>query len=96
MQISTPGNGETVKAGTVTVTGIAAVYEATVTWELLVGGDAVAASGFATAEECCTFSPYEFELELEGGSTYTLVVHDNDESGEGRAVNRDTKDIVVE
>jgi len=96
VQISDPRDGQNFPPGDVKVTGVAAAYEANVTWELLVGGDAEVANGFATAEECCKFSPYEFVLEdLEPG-TYTLVVHDNDESGEGRPVNRDTREIVVE
>lgn len=90
-------NGATVEAGKLTVKGMAAAFEANVTWEILVGGDAVVDSGFATAAECCTLAPYEFttNIALETGR-YTLVVHDNDESGEGRPVNQDTKEIVVE
>lgn len=96
VQISSPGDGQAFPAGDVKVTGVAAVFEANVLWELLVGGDAVVKSGFATAAECCKHAPYEFVLEdLEPG-TYTLVVHDEDMSGEGRPVNRDTKEIVVE
>jgi len=96
VQISSPGEGQTFPAGDVTVTGVAAVFEANVIWELMVGVDAVAKSGFATAAECCKHAPYEFVLEgLEPG-TYTLVVHDEDMSGEGRPVNSDTKEIVVE
>ncbi len=95
VQISSPTNGQKVKAGKITVTGVAAAFEANVTWELFVGGDAVVDTGFATAQECCTLSPYSFELTLAPG-TYTLVVHDEDMSGEGRPVNQDTKEIVVE
>lgn len=96
VQITSPSNNQTFPAGDVTVTGVAAVFEANVLWELLVGGDAVVKSGFATAQECCTMSPYEFVLEdLEPG-TYTLVVHDEDMSGEGRPINQDTRDITIE
>lgn len=96
VQITSPKNNQTVPAGEkFTVTGVAAAFEANVTWELLVGGDAVVDSGFTTAEECCRLAPYSFDLTLEPG-TYTLVVHDTDESGEGRPVNQDTKEIVVE
>lgn len=96
VQISSPSQNQTFPPGDVKVSGIAAVFEANVLWELLVGGDAVVKSGFTTAAECCKLAPYEFVLEdLEPG-TYTLVVHDEDMSGEGRPVNSDTKDIVVE
>ncbi|MCX6395639.1 MAG: GerMN domain-containing protein [Propionibacteriales bacterium] len=98
VQITNVVDGATVPAGKLTVKGMAAAFEANVSWEILVGGDAVIDSGFATAAECCTLSPYEFttNIPLEGPGTYTLVVHDNDESGEGRPVNRDSKEIVVE
>lgn len=98
VQISDLTNGATVEAGKLTVKGMAAAFEANINWEILVGGDAVIDSGYATAAECCTLSPFEFttNIALEGPGTYTLVVHDLDESGEGRPVNSDSKDIVVE
>lgn len=98
VSISDLVDGATVEAGKLTVKGMAAAFEANVSWEILVGGDAVIDSGFATAAECCTLSPFEFttKIPLEGPGTYTLVVHDNDESGEGRPVNSDSKEIVVE
>ena len=96
VQISSPSNGTKVPAGDLKVTGVASAFEANVVWELLVGGDAVVKNGHATAAECCKLSPYEFTIEgLEPG-TYTLVVHDEDMSGEGRPTNQDTKEIVVE
>ncbi|MFL6022578.1 MAG: Gmad2 immunoglobulin-like domain-containing protein [Marmoricola sp.] len=96
VQISSPGNGMTVGTGDLKVTGVASTFEANVVWELLVGGDAVVDQGHTTATECCTLSPYEFTIkDLKPGS-YTLVVHDEDMSGEGRAVNQDTKEIVVQ
>ena len=98
VSISDLANGATVEPGRLTVKGFAATFEANVAWELLVGGDAVIDSGFTTAAEGGVLSPYEFttNIPLEGPGTYTLVVHDTDESGEGRPVNQDTKEIVVE
>ncbi|MGO4256800.1 Gmad2 immunoglobulin-like domain-containing protein [Marmoricola sp. RAF53] len=94
VQITGPANGE--KTGRlVKVHGVAATFEANVVWEVLAGGDAVVKSGYTTARECCTLSEYGFNVELEPG-TYTIVVHDTDESGEGRPVNQDTKEIIVE
>lgn len=95
VQVSTPANGATVKAGAVKVEGLAATFEANVVWEVMVGGDAVVKNGFTTAAECCTLAPYSFTVDLEPG-TYTIVVHDTDESGEGRPVNTDTREITVE
>lgn len=96
VQISSPVDGTTMKAGDLKVTGVAAAFEANVQWELLVGGDAVAVQGHATAAECCKLSPYSFTIEHLQPGSYTLVVHDEDMSGEGRPINQDTKDIVVE
>jgi len=95
VQISSPSNGETLKAGPVKVEGVASAFEANVVWEVLVGGDAVVKNGFTTAAECCTLSPYSFTVDLEPG-TYTIVVHDTDESGEGLPINQDTREITVE
>lgn len=96
VSITSPANNVSVKPGALTVTGQAAAFEANVVWELLVGGDAVAQSGHATAQECCTLSPYEFTIKDLAPGTYTLVVHDTDESGEGKPENRDSKEIIVE
>lgn len=92
VQIDNPANGAQV-SGTFTVSGRAAAFEANVVWELKQGAKVVR-HGFATAQECCTLSPYEFEVTAPPGA-YTLVVHDTDESGEGRPVNEDTKEITV-
>jgi hypothetical protein len=76
------------------VSGQAATFEANVVWELK-RGDEVVESGFATAQECCTLSPYSFTVTAEPGD-YTLVVHDTDESdGEGVGTSEDTKRITV-
>jgi hypothetical protein len=95
VSISSPANGATVPAGDLKVTGMAAAFEANVIWELVVGGDVVVKHGHTTARECCTLAPYEFTINDLAPGTYTLVVHDEDMSGEGRPVNQDTKEIVV-
>ena len=75
------------------VTGTAATFEANVVWELK-AGNRVLRNGFATAKECCTTSPYSFRVAAPPGN-YTLVVHDTDESGQGRGINSDTREITV-
>ena len=93
VQISTPAQGATVDSP-FTVEGRAAAFEANVQWELRQGGTVVK-RGFTTAEECCTLSPYSFEVTAPPGQ-YTLVVHDEDASGgEGLPPWQDTKDITV-
>jgi len=86
-----PSNESTVDSP-FTVTGQAATPEANVQWELK-DGDRVVRRGFTTADECCTTSPYSFTVTAPTG-TYTLVVHDTDESGGGK-VDTDTKEVTV-
>jgi len=93
VEIDAPVDGATV-SGAFTVTGRAATFEANVVWELK-QGDTVVRHGFATAQECCTLSPYSFPVSAPAGH-YTLVVHDTDESGAGRPVDQDTKEITVQ
>ncbi|HET6166976.1 MAG TPA: Gmad2 immunoglobulin-like domain-containing protein [Marmoricola sp.] len=93
VQIDSPAEGASVD-GTFTVTGRASAFEANVQWELK-QGETVVRHGFATAQECCTLSPYSFDVTAPSGD-YTLVVHDEDMSGEGRPVNQDTKEITVQ
>jgi hypothetical protein len=99
VQIDTPGNGAAIPAGDaggmVEVSGRAATFEANVVWELM-QGSTVVRHGFTTAQECCTLSPFAFTVKNVEPGTYTLVVHDSDESGEGRPVNQDTKEITVQ
>lgn len=93
VQIDTPADGAVVDSP-FTVTGEAAAFEANVQWELEQGG-AVVKRGFTTAEECCTLSPYSFEVSAPPGR-YTLVVHDEDPSGgEGLPPWQDTRQVEV-
>jgi hypothetical protein len=92
--IFSPADGDTV-GQEFTVEGQAMAFEANVVWELR-EGDEVVREGFATAEECCTHSPFSFTVKAPPGD-YTLVVSETDPSdGEGVGVSRDTKDITVE
>ncbi len=89
--ISAPADGATVSSP-FTVSGKAAAYEGNVQWELK-QGDTVVRHGFTTAEECCTLSPYSFQVSAPTG-TYTLVVHDED-VGEGPPPATDTAQVWV-
>jgi hypothetical protein len=94
VQVATPSDGATLDSP-FTVTGRASAFEANVQWELM-RGDTVVKRGFTTAEECCTLSPYSFEVTAAPGA-YTLVVHDEDASGgaEGTGPVEDTKRVTV-
>ncbi len=78
VQLNSPSEGATVRSP-VEVSGDAAVFEATVQWELLQDGEVVD-SGFTTTLEGQRFSAFEFELDLEPGE-YTIVITEDDPSG---------------
>ena len=91
--VNTPAHGATVHAGD-TVEGLAASFEANVTWELR-QGSTVVKKGSTTAEECCRMAPYSFELPDVPAGVYTLVVSEDDPSGgEGPGPDQDTKVIT--
>jgi hypothetical protein len=76
------------------VTGRAAAFEGNVQWELRQGATVVR-RGFTTASQCCTLSPYSFEVHAPPGD-YTLVVRDVDVSkGEGSGGSQDSKAVLV-
>jgi Immunoglobulin-like domain of bacterial spore germination/Sporulation and spore germination len=85
---------EGASGSTFTVTGRGAFFEATVSWQLL-DGDRVVDEGFTTAKECCTLSPYSFELDAPEPGDYTLRVYQADTSGgEGNGEGEDTKQLT--
>lgn len=65
-----------------TVSGDAAVFEATLLWRVLDDQGEVIASGFTMTAEGQTFAPYSFTVELQPGD-YTVVIDEGDPSGEG-------------
>ena len=92
--VDMPGRDLRPLSSPVTVEGRASAFEANVQWELM-RGDTVVRSGFTTAGECCTLSPYSFRFSAPPGE-YTLVVHDEDASGgEGTPSSMDTKRIEI-
>jgi hypothetical protein len=92
--VITPQEGEEV-SGTLTVEGRGAFFEANVSWQVLQGGSVVD-DGFATAQECCTLSPFSFEVTDLPPGDYLLRVYDADMSGgEGLGEQEDTKRFTV-
>ena len=96
VQINNPAEDALV-GRTVTVDGEAAVYEATVLWQILDDAGNEVQSGFTTAKTCCQFSPFRFSVELEPGS-YEVVVSEEDASGgaEGNPPMSDSRTFTVE
>ncbi|GAA1918235.1 Gmad2 immunoglobulin-like domain-containing protein [Nocardioides marmoribigeumensis] len=95
--ITSPQDGDTVRAGGVEVTGRGAFFEATVAWQLLSPDGHVVADGAGMAQECCTLSPYSFTIPKVQPGDYVIRVYDADMSGgeSGRKEPEDTKRITV-
>jgi hypothetical protein len=78
----------------VEVRGEAAVFEATVLWEVLRDG-ALVQKGSASTAAGMQFAPFAFTVTLEPG-TYTVRIREDDPSGgEGRPVLTDDKTFTV-
>ncbi|NDL56737.1 Gmad2 immunoglobulin-like domain-containing protein [Phytoactinopolyspora mesophila] len=94
VQIDSPGY-EAEVSSPVEVTGVAAVFEATVLWELERDGDVID-SGHATTGEAFTFSEFSIDLgELEPGDYEITVMETDPSDGEGRDPFFDTKAFTV-
>jgi hypothetical protein len=93
VQIDSPADGARV-GRQVEVRGEAAVFEATVLWEVLRAGTVVQ-KGFTSSAEGQRFAPFTFTVTLEPGE-YTVRIREDDPSdGEGRPVLSDDKTITV-
>jgi hypothetical protein len=93
VQIDEPAQGAAVGRDVV-VTGEAAVFEATLLWQVLRDGEVVQ-DGAASTAEGQKFSPYRFTVRLARGE-YTVRISEEDLSdGAGRAVLTDDKTITV-
>jgi len=94
VQIDRPTDGTT-STSPVTVSGDAAVFEATVPWKVLDATGTTVRSGFTMTSEGQTFAPYAFTVSLDPG-TYTVVVTEDDPSGgEGGTPMSDTRTVTV-
>jgi len=96
--ITTPEEGATFPAAalsTVTVKGVAQVFEATVSWRLLKDGVEVD-SGFAMASEGApAFGEFEFDLDNLGAGTYLLEAFEAS-ALDGSDTFKDTKTFTVQ
>ncbi|HEX6577291.1 MAG TPA: Gmad2 immunoglobulin-like domain-containing protein [Jiangellaceae bacterium] len=94
VQINEPAEGAVV-GRTVEISGEAAAFEATVGWRIFRDGGLVD-EGFATARECCTFSPFSFSVELRPGSYEVVVTEDDPSGGEGPPPMSDSRSFRVD
>ena len=91
--IDDPAEGVAVTSP-VRVTGEAAVFEATLRWEVRRDG-AVVRSGVTNTAEGQTFAPYSFSVPLPPGDYEIRVAEDDPSDGAGRPVMTDTRRITV-
>ncbi|MBS42115.1 MAG: hypothetical protein CMH83_02825 [Nocardioides sp.] len=99
VNVTSPESGAAL-SGTVTVSGVASSFEATVPWEVRNDSGASVLSGFATAEGWIDgLYPWESEVDLSGlaPGDYTFAAMTDDPSGgaEGPGPYEDTKAITV-
>jgi spore germination protein GerM len=93
VQIDAPAHGAVV-GRTVQVTGEAAVFEATLLWDVLQDG-AVVRSGVTSTAEGQRFAPFSFTVDLDPGDYVVRIAEDDPSGGEGRPVLTDDKAITV-
>ena len=95
VQVDVPREGQALTSP-VRVEGEAATFEATVPWRILdAAGDEVR-TGFATAREGMTLSPFSFEVKLPAGSYLLEISEDDPSGGEGGEPMTDSRAFVVE
>ena len=78
----------------VRVSGEAAVFEATLLWEVR-RDDAVVRSGFTSTAEGQRFAPYAFSLDLPPGDYEIRVTEDDPSDGAGRPAMTDSRRVTV-
>ena len=93
VQIDGPAHGAVVGPD-VEVMGEAAVFEATVGWQVLRSG-VVLKSGFTSTTEGQRFAPFAFTVPLTPGEYVIRVLEDDPSDGEGRPVLTDDKAVTV-
>ncbi len=93
VQIDAPAHGAVV-GRSVRISGEAAVFEATLPWEVLADG-VVVRSGVAMTAEGQRFAPFAFTVDLPPGDYVVRITEDDPSAGEGRPVMSDDKAITV-
>jgi hypothetical protein len=93
VQIDSPAHGA-VLGSPVEVRGEAAVFEATLLWDVLRDGEVIR-SGVTSTAEGQRFAPFSFTLDLPPGDYVVRIAEDDPSGGEGRPVLTDDKAITV-
>jgi hypothetical protein len=91
--IDEPGEGASLTSP-VTISGEAAVFEATLLWEVRRGGEVVRSGAVSTAEGQ-RFAPYSLSVALPPGEYELRVAEDDPSDGAGRPAMTDTRRVTV-
>lgn len=97
VNVTAPEQGATL-SGTVTASGLASSFEATVPWEVRDASGEVVLDGFATADGFMgRLFPWTTEVDLSSlePGDYTFVASTDDAGGEGPGPTEDSKDFTV-
>ncbi len=93
VQIDAPAEG-TSTTSPVTVTGEAAVFEATLHWAVLSGATTIR-TGVASTAEGQVFAPFRFAIDLPPGRYTVRISEDDPSDGAGRPVMTDDRTVTV-
>lgn len=95
VQVNDPNEGDVV-GSPVTVSGEAAVFEATLPWSVQTPDGDVVQTGVAQTSEGQTFAPFEFEIVLDPGDYVVVITEDDPSDGAGGPLQADSRRFVVE
>ncbi|WP_165372754.1 Gmad2 immunoglobulin-like domain-containing protein [Pengzhenrongella frigida] len=95
VQINDPNEGDVV-GSPVTVSGEAAVFEATLPWRIESPGGDVVQAGVTQTAEGQTFAPFAFDVTLDPGAYVVVITEDDPSDGAGGPLDTDSRGFVVE
>lgn len=95
VQINDPNEGDVV-GSPVTVSGEAAVFEATLPWRIETPGGAEVQTGVTQTAEGQTFAPFSFDVTLEPGAYVVVITEDDPSDGAAGPLDTDSRGFVVE
>ncbi len=94
VQINEPNQGDVV-GRSVTISGEAAVFEATLPWKVLDAAGGVVQSGVTMTAEGQRFAPFSFTVPLDPGDYVVVITEDDPSGGAGRTPESDSRAFTV-
>ena len=95
VQLNDPNEGD-VAGSPVTVTGEAAVFEATLPWRVETPAGEVVQAGVTQTAEGQTFAPFSFDVTLDPGDYVVVITEDDPSDGAAGPLQSDSRGFVVE